>query len=123
MNTTHLAEKHREELLSQQIFSLYRERLNHELGEINFHWFEDKLMIVLEETVTQPEKLLYQNNCQKLADRARNIIDESILPDIKIAIEQIMNVSVVDLLSDTTINTSRTGIIAIFTLQLPQPIL
>lgn len=117
MNTTNLVAKQIETLLSPKIHSLYLERLQHELCGINFHWFENKLILVLEGTVTKTEKLLYQNHHQELADRVRKIIDEMILPEIKIAIEQTMNVSVVDFLSDTTIDTSRTGVIAIFALE------
>lgn len=117
MNRTNLVTKQIEPLLSQKIHNLYLERLKHELCEINFYWFENKLILVLEGTVTKPEKLLYQNQRRELADRARNTIDEIILPGIKDAIEQTMNVSVVDFLSDTTIDTSRTGVIAIFALE------
>lgn len=106
-----------ERILSEQIINLYNSKLEHQLSEISYKWFDDNLIIIMEGTVTQPEKLLNDSSQKKLAQKVRAVFDKIIQPQIKILIEEVFNVTVVDFLTDTTIDTGRTGAIAIFELQ------
>ena len=72
------------------------------------------LIIMLEGTITLPEKLLKNNDRHCLAEEVRKLIDSIIHPQIQSSIEDILNVRVVDFLSDTTIEQNMTGAIAIF---------
>lgn len=99
--------------LSQRIKKLYRENLQHQIEDINYHFFGNTLIIVMEGTLTGAERILNDNEYQMLAKQVREAIDKLIQPLIKDSIEEIMDVKVVDFLCDTTIDTSRTGAIAI----------
>ena len=103
-----------ESLLSQRIKNIYQNQLEHKLNNISYKLFDRTLIIVLEGTITSPEKLVRDNDRFYLAKRIRESIDSVINPQIKNSIEDIFNVKVVDFLSDTTIEREMTGAIAIF---------
>jgi uncharacterized protein YbcI len=62
--------------------------------------------------------LLKWYNNQELAKKVRNFFDKMLQPKIKDSVEEVLNVTVTDFLSETNIETARTGAIAIFELQL-----
>lgn len=104
-------------LLSQRIKDIYRSRLAHKPGEITYQLFPDKLIIVVEDSVTQPEQLLNQTNQKELAKEVRSVLDQVFQSQLRELIEQSMDVTIADFLLDTTISTGRTGAIAIFDLE------
>jgi uncharacterized protein YbcI len=99
--------------LSQKIQALYRNQLGHQPGKITCQLFDEKLAIVIEDSVTQPEQLLAEEGRIELAEQVRADLDSAIRPHLKLLIEKVLGVSVLDLLSDATLETGRTGIIAI----------
>lgn len=99
--------------LSQKMQSLYREQLGLRPSKATCQIFDSKLAIVLEGSVTQPEQLLAEEGQRELANRVRVDLDQAMRPHIKQLIETVLNVEVLDLLSDATIDTGRTGIIAV----------
>ena len=103
--------------LSQHIKKIYQNCLAHEPKEITYQLFPDKLIIIMEDSVTQPERLLDQSNQQNLAKEVRSVLDQIFQPQLRELIEQSMDVKIADFLFDTTISTGRTGAIAIFELQ------
>jgi uncharacterized protein YbcI len=117
MEEGNLTQKKLENLLSNQIKSLYQKELKHELKKINYELFNDKLIIIMEGTLTRPELVLNETNRKELAKKVRNLFDKILQPQIKNSVEQVLNVTVTDFLSDTNIETSRTGAIAIFELE------
>lgn len=117
MEEENLTQKKLENLLSNQIKSLYHKELKHELKEINYELLNDKLIIIMEGTLTRPELVLNETNRKELAEKVRNFFDKMLQPQIKDFVEQILNVTVCDFLSDTNMETARTGAIAIFELQ------
>ncbi|MBE9167204.1 DUF2294 domain-containing protein [Pleurocapsales cyanobacterium LEGE 06147] len=114
MSKISIATEQLEKILSPKIKSIYKKQLEHQLSNISYRLFERTLVVILEGTVTPPEQLLKQSNCQQLAEQVRRAIDRIIQPQIKTTIEEAMNVKVIDFLSDTTIDTNRTAAIAIF---------
>lgn len=104
-------------LLSQRIKDIYQEQLEHKLDHISYNLLERSLIITMEGTITPPEKLLKDNNRLHLAKQVREVIDSIIQPQIQDTIEEILNVKVVDFLSDTTLDNDMTGAIAIFELK------
>ncbi len=104
-----------ERTLCQRIQAFYRQTLGHQPTKVTCQFFEQKLVIVVENSVTPAEQLLVQEGQEKLAEQVRDSLEEVTRPQIKDLIEDILNVKVIDLLSDATLNTGRTGIIAILT--------
>jgi uncharacterized protein YbcI len=114
MNTKNIKIKKIESLLSQKIKDIYQQQLDHQLKSISYRLFERTLVITLEGTITSPEKLLKNNNHLYLAKQVREAVDNVIHPQIQKIIEEVLNVKVIDFLSDTTIDNDITGAIAIF---------
>ena len=99
--------------LSQKLQALYRDQLGKRPSKATCQVFDSKLAIVLEGSVTQPEQLLAEEGQKELAEQVRADLDQALRPQIKQLIEEILQVEVLDLLSDATLNTGRTGIIAV----------
>ena len=104
-----------ERTLAQRIQALYRENLGHQPSKVTCQLSEQNVVILLEDSITQPEQLLAQTGRKELAQRVHLDLDDAIQPKLKALIEEILNVSVVDLLTDATLETGRTGIIALLT--------
>ena len=106
--------------LSKHIKDIYQSRLGHQPGEITYQLFPDKLIIVMEDSVTKTEQLLSQNNQEELANECRAVLNQAFQSQWIELIEKSMEIAIVDFLFDTTISTGRTGAIAIFDLG-PKP--
>lgn len=104
-----------ERTLAQRIQALYREQLGHQPTKITCQLSEQNVVVLLEGSITQPELLLAQTGRLELAEQVRSDLDDAIQPQLKALIEETLNVSVIELLSDATLSTGRTGIIALLT--------
>jgi uncharacterized protein YbcI len=102
-----------ERKLSQQIQALYKEKLGHRPSQILCKLFDQKVVIVIENSITPAEQLLVANGDDRLVEQVRSNLDEAISPYIHETIEQTLAVRVEDLLSDATIETGRTAIVAV----------
>jgi uncharacterized protein YbcI len=102
-----------ERTLAQRIQALYRDQLGHQPSKVTCQLSESNVVIVLEDSITQPEQLLAQNGREELAEQVRSDLDEAIQPQLKALIEEALNVAVLELLSDATLQTGRSGIIAL----------
>jgi len=71
------------------------------------------LIIAIENAISQPEKLLAQNGQEDLALQVRSQLESVLELQLKDLITEILGVEVIDLLSDATLETGRTGTIAI----------
>lgn len=116
MTKPRIISQHLKELLSDRIHDLYQNQLEHELSEITYQAFDNTLVILMEGTLTKPEKLLKERDRQELARKVRSALDRHIQPQIKALVEEITDSTVVDFLYDSTIDTERTGAIAVFEL-------
>lgn len=121
MNNKHLMFTKLKTQLSERIKSIYQSHLGHQPGEITYQIFPDKLVIVMENSVTRTEKFLSQNDQEKLAREIRVVLNKVFQSQWIELIETSMEVTIVDFLFDTTISTGRTGAIAIFDLD-PKPL-
>jgi len=99
--------------LSQKMQALYKKHLGHQPSKVSCQLFSSKLVVVLEDSVTQPEKLLVEGGQAGLAEQVRGDLNEAMQPQIKALVESILGVTVLDLLSDAAIESGRTGIIAV----------
>lgn len=102
-----------ERLLSQKLQALYRSQLGHQPGKVTCQLFDEKLALIVEDSITPPEQLLANSGQTELAEQVRSDLDKAIQPQIKAMIEEVLGVAVLDILSDATMETARTGIIAI----------
>lgn len=102
-----------ERLLSQRLQALYRGQLGHQPSKVTCQLFDEKLAIIVEDSITPPEQLLANTGQTELAEQVRSDLDKAIKPQIKALIEELLGVSVLDLLSDATLETGRTGIIVV----------
>ena len=102
-----------ERTLSQRIQALYREQLGHQPSQITCQIFEEKIAIILENAITPPEQLLANSGQEELAEQVRTDLEKALEPKLKAVIEEVVGVSVIDLLSDAKLDTGRTGTIAV----------
>lgn len=103
-----------ESILLPRIRDIYDDKLDCELDNISYKLFDRTLVIILEGIITPPEKLLRQSNCRVLAEQVRKAVDGMIHPQIQNIIEEVLEVKVIDYLSNTTIDNDITGAIAVF---------
>ncbi len=102
-----------ERSLSQRLQAFYRDHLGHQPDKVTCQLFDEKLAVIIENSITPPEQLLADRGQTELAEQVRSELDDAIQPQLKVLIEEVLGVSVVDLLTDATIETGRTGIIAV----------
>lgn len=102
-----------ERSISQQIQAVYRHQLGHLPGKVTCQIFDAQVAIIIEDAVTSPEQLLAEEGRTDLAAQVRTDLDRAIRPYLKLVIEKVLNVNVLDLMSDSTLETGRSGIIAV----------
>ncbi|NJP08720.1 MAG: DUF2294 domain-containing protein [Leptolyngbyaceae cyanobacterium RU_5_1] len=102
-----------ERTLSQRVQALFRDQMGHRLERVTCQLLEQKIVILLENSVTQPEQLLANSGKEELVEKVHLTLNEAIEPQIKELIEEVVGVSVVDLLSEAKLETERTGMIAV----------
>jgi len=101
-----------ERSLSQKVQALYRNQLGQQPGKVNCQLCGEKLIIILEDSLTQPEQILAQGGQEDLAEKVRTNLDDFMKPKLKSLVEDVSGVNVTDLLSDVTLESGLTGIIA-----------
>jgi uncharacterized protein YbcI len=102
-----------ERKLSQEIQAFYRQHLGHLPSKVTCQLFGAKLAIIIENSITSAEKVLMDEGKSDLAQKVRSNLDVAIQPELKQLIEKITEVEVLDILSDATLATERTGIIVV----------
>lgn len=108
-----------ERKLSQEIQAFYRQHLGHQPSKVTCQLFDSKLAIIIENSITNAEQILVEEGKSELARKVRSNLDDAIQPELKKLIRTVTDVEVMDILSDATLNTGRTGIIAVLS-QTPQ---
>ncbi len=102
-----------ERSLAQQFQRLYRQHLNHQTGKVSCRLFDDKLTIVIEDSLTQPEQLLLENGSPDRVEKLHQDLSRLVRPQFVDLIETVLGRKVVDLMSDTTLETARTGLVIV----------
>lgn len=113
MNISDLTRGQVERTISQRIQALYRDQIGHQPSQVTCEIFDDKLTIVLEDSITPAEQLLLQEGKEESVEELRSELDEVLQPQLKAEIEDILGMTVLDLLCDSTLETGRMGLIAI----------
>ncbi|MBE9136677.1 DUF2294 domain-containing protein [Nodosilinea sp. LEGE 07088] len=99
--------------LSQQFQRLYREQLGHAPGKITCQILEEKLLLIVEKSVTKPEQLLIEEGQAELAEQVRDDLATALRPQIIDLVETTLARQVEDILTDSTLATGRTSIVVI----------
>ena len=99
--------------VSQKMQSLYKKHLGHQPSKVTCQIFGAKLAIVLEDSVTRPERLLAEEGQVALAQQVHDDLNAAMRPQIKELVGSILGVDIVDIMSDATLETGRTGIIIV----------
>jgi uncharacterized protein YbcI len=99
--------------LSQKIQALYKENLGHSPSKVTCQLFDEKLAIVVENSITQPEQLLAEEGQTELVEQIRSDLKDAIRPKLMAAITAVLDIEVLDLLSDADVESGRTGMIAV----------
>ncbi len=99
--------------ISQRIQSLYRSLFGHQPSQVSCNLIDNKLVIAMENAITPPEKLLVDNGQAELAEKVRSELQTVLEEQMKDLINEVLGVEAIDLLNDTTLETGRTGTIAI----------
>ena len=79
-----------ERTLSQRIQALYRTQLGHQPSKVTCQIFDEKIAIILENSITQPEQFLASNGQADLAEQVRSDLDKAIQPQLKALIEEVV---------------------------------
>jgi len=108
-----------ERSLSQQIQALYREQLEHQPSRVTCQLLSEKLVVIIENSITQPEQLLVEEGQTELVEQVRSSLSAAIEPQIKALVEEALDVTVTDLMSDAKLDSGRTGIIMMLS-EVPQ---
>lgn len=103
----------RERELSQRIQGLYSNQLGHRPTKVTCQLFDDSLAIVMEDSITPAEQLLVEQGQEDLAEQVRSGLDDAIEPRLKALIEEVLEVKVLDLMGDATLQTGRSGIVVV----------
>ena len=100
-----------ERQMSQTLQSLYRQQFGHLASKVTCHIFDDKVAIVVEDTVTKVEKILYDHSKLDLVYNIRSAVGEAFVSQVKQVTTEILQVEVMDLIFDSTSNSGYLGII------------
>ncbi len=102
--------------LSQRIQKLYREQLGHCPRKVTCKLFDNRLAVVVEDSLTILQKTLIEEDKQNETARYVNsAIDNVIKSKLKIAIEEVLEIEVYDILFDSSLKTHSAGAIVILT--------
>ncbi len=86
-----------ERSLSQRIQAFYRARLGHQPSKVTCQLFDEKLAIILEDTITNAEGLLSEEGQHELAQQVRSNLDDAIEPKLIALIEEILESTLISL--------------------------
>ncbi|WP_017720375.1 DUF2294 domain-containing protein [Kamptonema formosum] len=102
-----------ERTISQRLGALYRSEIGHQPSKIDCRLVEEKVTVVLENSITKAELLLAESGQEELAERFRDELQQLIEPKIKALIEEILETPVIDVLTHAKLETGRTGTIVL----------
>lgn len=102
-----------EQKLLKGIQQVYLKILGHQPQQISCKLLDKNLTVIIEDSITQPEQLLIDTGKGELAQDVRTNIRLAFEPYLKSTIEEIMSISLTDLISKSSLDSGRTSIVAI----------
>ena len=113
MNSETQTRGHLERTLSQRIQALYRAQLGQQPSRVQCQIFDGKIVIILEDSITKTEQVLVASGQEELAEQVRDDLDKAFNPQLTELIQEVVGIEVIDILTDATLKTGRTGMIAV----------
>lgn len=102
-----------ERTLSQRVQALYRTQLGQQPSRVQCQIFDGKVVIILEDSITKTEQVLVASGQEELAEQVRDDLDKAFNPQLTELIQEVVGIEVIDVLTDATLKTGRTGTIAV----------
>ena len=102
-----------EQKLVECIQDVYFKTLGNQPQQISCKLVDKNLTVIIEDSITQPEKLLVESGKQELAQQVRTNIHLAFEPYLKSKIEEVTGIFLTDLISKSSLDTGRTSIVAI----------
>lgn len=102
-----------EQQIEEHIQHWYVNQLGHTDVKVACHIFGNKLVVVLDEAVTQPERLLVSSGRLDFAQQMHTALDQILRLHLQQTIEALTRTRIVDLLTATQLETERTSIVVI----------
>lgn len=98
--------------LSQKIQKLYREQLGHCPRKVTCKLFDNRLAIIIEDSLITLQKTLIEEDDQsEIARHVSLAVDNVIKSRLKIAIEEVLEIEVYDILFDSSLKSHSAGAI------------
>lgn len=108
-----LTVKQLEQEIVQSIQDLFGNLLGHQPQQVSCQLVDKTLTVLLEDSITQPEQILVESGKRDLVKQVRSNILAAIEAHLRANIEEIVGVPIIDLFSDSTLDTRRTSVVAI----------
>jgi len=108
-----LTVKQLEQEIVQSIQDLFGNLLGHQPQQVSCQLVDKTLTVLLEDSITQPEQILADSGKNDLVKQVRSNILVAIESPLRANIEEIVGIPVIDLFSDSTLDTRRTSVVAI----------
>jgi len=102
-----------ERALGQRIQTLFRDRVGQRPSRAVCQMFDESLTIVLEETVSPPERTLMETGQGALAKQLRSQLNEAMKPALKSEIAAILDSEVMTVLLDSDLDSGYSSVTAI----------
>ncbi len=105
--------------LSQKIQKLYKNQIGHSPGKVTCQIIDNTVVAISEDSLTKLEQLLMEGEKEDLTsaqvdvEQVRSDLDTAIRPMLINIIQETLLTEVIDVLSDTTLETGRTAIVAV----------
>jgi len=102
-----------EQTLSQRVDDFWHTHLGHHPSKVTCQILGDKIAIVIDNSVTQPEQFLADSGKGNLVERMRFNLDKAIHQQLQNLIEEVVEIPVLDLMLHSSLETSRTSSIVV----------
>lgn len=99
--------------LSQDVRDLYFNHLGHQPNKVSCQLVDKTLTIIVEDSITLPEQLLNKSGHVDLAKQVRSNIEKIVEVHLKQTIEEVCGIPVIELFSNSALDTRRTSIVAV----------
>lgn len=110
---SNLTAKQLEQEIVKSIQDLFGNLLGHQPQQVSCQLVDKTLTVLLEDSITQPEQMLVESGKNDLVKQVRSNILVAIESPLRANIEEIVGIPVIDLFSDSTLDTRRTSVVAI----------
>ena len=104
-----------EQVISQNVHSLFWTQLKHKPSEIHCKLYENQLTVIVKNALTKPEQLLILNGYVEVAKEVRESIEQILEPHLKKIIEEVIGIKISELLFATHPKSDYISLIALMT--------